>query len=192
MTRNCRFIQGRKVLTEPRRSRQYLWENTTLSNCVLQPIHIAYNVTFVIDKTKFSLCHDVMCDDKGKWIHKGSPKKLVEFKEVDGGISIKLVDHINDIASNELQTDGIFTLKSVYYESATSPDLRKIISTLHKEESSTPLTSIQYVFKNTEHEVKNILAHGNCKKRTSFLRLKPTIIGKMRATVESKKTPKRI
>ena len=125
------------------------------------------------------------------YIKKGLPKRLLGVKEVDGGISIELIDN-NVLASDELQTDGIFTLKRVYYENATSPDLRKIISTLSKKESSIPLTLIQYVFKNSEHEVKNILPHGNSKKSTPFLRLKPTIIGKMKATVESGKTPKRL
>ena len=67
-----------------------------------------------------------------------------------------------------------------------------MISTLSNQESSIPRTLIPYVFKNSEHEVKNILAHGNSKKRTPFLRLKPTITGKMKATVESGKTPKRL
>ena len=98
----------------------------------------------------------------GKWIHNGSPKRLLGVKEVDGGISIELIDK-NLLASDELQTDGIFTLKRVYYENATSPDLHKIISTLSNKESSIPLTLIQYVFKNSEHEVKNILPRGNSK-----------------------------
>ena len=50
-----------------------------------------------------------------------SPKRLLEMKEVDGGISIELIDHKNLLVSDELQTDGIFTLKRVYYENATSP-----------------------------------------------------------------------
>ena len=102
-----------------------------------------------------------------------------------------LIDHESDSVSKH-SNGRTFTRKRVYYENASSPDLRKIVCTISNKESSIPLTFIQYIFKEGEHEVKDILPHGNSKKRTPFLRLKPTTIRKMEATVESTKTPKRL
>ena len=158
--------------------------------CVTQPVNIAHDVSFIIDNNKFSCIDDLKCDDMGKWIHKGSPKCFLRVRDVDEQIRVELVGD-NSCASS-IAGDKIFILKRVYYENASSPDLRKIISTLCDNEKSVPLTFIQYIFKENEHVVRDILPHGNSKKTAPFLRLKPSTLRILEDTVESSTTPKRL
>lgn len=48
-------------------------------------------------------------------------------------------------------------------------------------------TFIQYLFKSEEHEIRNVMPHGNSKKNYSYTRLLPSTQERLKKSLENKK-----
>ena len=89
--------------------------------CTSQPLMISNNVTFLISNSNFKNVRDIACDEMGAWKHNGSPP--TRFGADNSTRSLKIIpSKANDLNS--------YILKRIYYENKSSPDLRKIVSTV--------------------------------------------------------------
>ena len=89
--------------------------------CTSQPLMISNNVTFLISNANFKNVRDIVCDEMGAWKHNGSPLKRFDVDKCTRSLKIMLIK-VNDPNS--------YILKRIYYENKSSPDLRKIVSTV--------------------------------------------------------------
>ncbi len=86
------------------------FEQTLL--CVVPPVNIAHNVTFVVDSTKLNNFDDVKCDSMGSWKHSGTPKRnFLVTKDEDGMVA----QVIPLDGSNNNECGDIFLLKRMFY-----------------------------------------------------------------------------
>ena len=92
-----------------------------------QPIDASNNVTFLISnsrlisKSSFKNVKDIVCHDMGAWKHNGSPLK---YFVVDKS------SRKNDLKPSATKDPGCYILKRIYYQNISSPDLRKIVTTI--------------------------------------------------------------
>ena len=89
--------------------------------CTSQPLVISNNVTFLISNVNFKNVRDIVCDEMGAWKHNGSPLKRFDVDKSTRSLKI-MPSKANDLNS--------YILKRIYYENKSSPDLRKIVSTV--------------------------------------------------------------
>ena len=129
------------------------------------------------------------CDDMGKWTHKGSPKRTIVSKIVEEEVVIRLVDKDEELFNLD-EGERKYVLKRTYYENASSKELKKMFVTLTIDETFIPVTLIQYNFKGKEHDVSNILPHGNSKNTAPYIRLQASTLRNLEATTVSSKKPK--
>ena len=86
-----------------------------------QPLVISNNVIFLISNANFKNVRDIVCDEMGAWKHNGSPLKRFDVDKSTRSLKI-MPSKANDLNS--------YILKRIYYENKSSPDLRKIVSTV--------------------------------------------------------------
>ena len=89
--------------------------------CTSQPLMISNNVTFLISNANFKNVRDIVCDEMGASKHNGSPLK--RFDVDDSSRSLKIMP-------SKANDPNSYILKRIYYENKSSPDLRKIVSTV--------------------------------------------------------------
>ena len=89
--------------------------------CASQPLMISNNVTFLISNANYRNVRDIVCDEMGAWKHNGSPLKHFDVDKSTKSLKI-MPSKANDLNS--------YILKRIYYENKSSPELRKIVSTV--------------------------------------------------------------
>ena len=82
---------------------------------------ISNNVIFLLSNANFKNVRVIVCDEMGAWKHNGSPLKRFDVDKSTRSLKI-MPSKANDLNS--------YILKRIYYENKSSPDLRKIVSTV--------------------------------------------------------------
>ena len=89
--------------------------------CTSQPLMISNNATSLISNANFKNIRDIVCDEMGAWKHNGSSLKCFDVDK-----STRRLKTMPNKANNP----NSYILKRIYYENKSSPDLRKIVSTV--------------------------------------------------------------
>ena len=95
--------------------------------CKSQLIDASNNVTFLISNSRlisnssFKNVKDIVCHDMGAWKHNGSPLKYFVVDKSSRN---------NDLKPSATKDPGCYILKRIYYQNISSPDLRKIVTTI--------------------------------------------------------------
>lgn len=95
--------------------------------CVATPVNVRHNVSFLAKNSAFKDMKDLKCDDMGVWHNKGSPKLyfMAEKKESHELLNLEQVE----IKPKDSVKD-LHALKRTFFVNASSPDCRKVFSTL--------------------------------------------------------------
>ena len=88
-----------------------------IRTCKAPPNNISHNVCFLLDTSYLESQNDWKCDDMGAWTNNGV-KRIQLALRTDG-----------DIVPVDSPFEG-YTLKRVYYKNKSSPDLKKVVSSL--------------------------------------------------------------
>ena len=92
------------------------------------PGKVSHNVSFLLDNSKFENYNDIKCDVLGAWKPNGSPKTTLGVKNEDGIMHIMVVSKGDESMNSEEYE--LVTLKRSYHRCKSSPDLKKIVSSL--------------------------------------------------------------
>lgn len=91
--------------------------------CSTQPVRVCHNVSFIVNLDNLNDHHDIRADENGVWQRKGSPVAYVSVHTKGSKTNI--------IRRNRMGHSNCFKLARVYYRHSTSPDFRRIITTVY-------------------------------------------------------------
>ena len=92
--------------------------------CSTQPVRVCHNVSFVVNLDQLGDEHDIRADENGIWQRKGSP---VAYVSMHSKGNRKYVIRRSTMGNHS----NSFKLTRVYYRHSTSPDFRRIITTVY-------------------------------------------------------------
>ena len=81
--------------------------------CVLQPVNIENNVSFLVDCSKLRSQDDIKCDDMGAWKHKGSPKRFFHVERSSDNDILSIVQLKENFHPKD---EGVYMLRKSYSE----------------------------------------------------------------------------
>ena len=82
---------------------------------------ISNNATFLISNANFKNVRDIVGDEMGAWKHNGSPLKRFDVDKSTRSLNIM---------PSKANEPNSYVLKRIFYENKSSPDLRKIVTTV--------------------------------------------------------------
>lgn len=95
---------------------------------VEKPVCVKKNCRIVVDTTSMGHPDDILADDCGVWISKGSPKVYFQ-QENDDPVSFERVGRGKNVPQESLQEPWCVVQRS-YFSNKDAPDFKRVVSTV--------------------------------------------------------------
>ena len=92
--------------------------------CLKQPVQVCRNIAFIVDLHSLDDPLDIRADENGVWVRKGSPVAYVSVHNAAGTVNVFRRSRMGNHSHH-------YKIMRIYYRHATSPDFRRIITTVY-------------------------------------------------------------